>query len=183
MAKSKAEKKAHTQAMQDRSYANKNKTIQGWADGGVTGNKPDAEISYGGCGVVLLYKEHRKELVFPIPEKTTNNRAELYGLIYLFQSIHDKGKDVDVYCDSGYVINCFKDKWYVGWEKDDKWINSKKEPVANRDLWELLLDEYRKFYGIVTFYKVNGHVGVELNDLCDRLAQKGKTRAKEMLGH
>jgi len=43
--------------------------------------------------------------------------------------------DVEVVSDSTYVVNCFNDGWWKGWLKRG-WKNSKKEPVANRDVWE-----------------------------------------------
>jgi hypothetical protein len=43
--------------------------------------------------------------------------------------------------DSTYVVHCFRDKWYEGWRKRG-WKNSKREPVANQDLWEPFINEY-----------------------------------------
>jgi len=49
------------------------------------------------------------------------------------------------------------------------WISSARKPVANRDLWEPLIDlvEAR---GEVGFRWVKGHSGDPMNDLVDRLA-------------
>lgn len=69
--------------------------------------------------------------------------------------------------DSTYVVNCFRDGWWKGWLKRG-WKNSKKEPVANRDLWEPLIDEVRR--RDITFSWVKGHSGDPMNDLVDRLA-------------
>ena len=41
--------------------------------------------------------------------------------------------------DSTYVVNCFRDRWYDGWKRRG-WVNSQRKPVANRDLWEPLID-------------------------------------------
>jgi uncharacterized phage-like protein YoqJ len=75
---------------------------------------------------------------------------------------------LEVVSDSTYVVNCFRDRWWEGWRRRG-WRNSKKEPVANRDLWEPLVDlvEAR---GDVTFRWVKGHGGDPMNDLVDRLA-------------
>ena len=70
--------------------------------------------------------------------------------------------------DSTYVVHCFRDKWYEGWQKRG-WKNSKKEPVANRDLWEPLIEAYLE-RGDVTLDWVKGHSGDPMNDLVDRLA-------------
>lgn len=75
---------------------------------------------------------------------------------------------LEVVSDSTYVVNCFRDRWYVNWRKKG-WRNSQRQPVANRDLWEPFIDlvEAR---GDVRFSWVKGHSGDEMNDLVDRLA-------------
>jgi ribonuclease HI len=75
---------------------------------------------------------------------------------------------LEVVSDSTYVVNCFRDKWYVGW-KSRGWKNSQRKPVANRDLWEPLIDEVLA-RGDVTFRWVKGHGDDRFNDLVDRLA-------------
>jgi ribonuclease HI len=49
------------------------------------------------------------------------------------------------------------------------WKNSQRQPVANRDLWEPLIDLVRT-RGDVAFRWVKGHSGDRMNDLVDRLA-------------
>ena len=51
------------------------------------------------------------------------------------------------------------------------WINSQRKPVANRDLWEPLIDaRTAPARTSVTFRWVKGHSGDPMNDLVDRLA-------------
>ena len=69
--------------------------------------------------------------------------------------------------DSTYVVNCFRDKWYVRWEANG-WRNAKKQPVANADLWRPLIELVEA--DDVTFRWVKGHSGDRLNDLVDQLA-------------
>ncbi|MCP4224702.1 MAG: hypothetical protein GY773_15290, partial [Actinomycetia bacterium] len=76
---------------------------------------------------------------------------------------------VEIVSDSTYVVNCFRDQWWEGWLRRG-WKNSKKEPVANRDLWEPLIDLYRARATEITFRWVKGHAGNEWNDIADRLA-------------
>ena len=45
--------------------------------------------------------------------------------------------------DSTYVVNCFRDRWWEGWQRNG-WTNSKQQPVANRDLWEPLIELVRR---------------------------------------
>jgi len=75
---------------------------------------------------------------------------------------------IEVVSDSTYVVNCFRDRWYVKWQRND-WRNSQKKPVANRDLWEPLV-ELVLTRGDVTFRWVKGHGVDEMNELVDRLA-------------
>lgn len=75
---------------------------------------------------------------------------------------------VRLHSDSAYVVNCFRDGWWKRWERDG-WLNRGKQPVANRDLWERLLDETRRHD--VVWVKVRGHSGDPLNERVDRLAR------------
>ena len=45
--------------------------------------------------------------------------------------------------DSTYVVNCFRDPWWESWIARG-WLTSAKKPVANRDLWEPLIQEVRR---------------------------------------
>ena len=46
-----------------------------------------------------------------------------------------------VVSDSTYVVNCFRDKWWVRWQANG-WKNASKKPVANVDLWQPLIELY-----------------------------------------
>ena len=50
-----------------------------------------------------------------------------------------------------------------------------KKPVANRDLWEPLVDLYRASPGRLRFRWVKGHCADPFNDLVDRLAVAAAT--------
>jgi hypothetical protein len=77
--------------------------------------------------------------------------------------------ELDVVSDSTYVVNCFRDRWWEGWLSRG-WVNKQKKPVANRELWEPLIDEYRRDPTRLKFRWVKGHSDDEMNDLVDRLA-------------
>jgi ribonuclease HI len=98
---------------------------------------------------------------------TTNQRMELRGAIEGLAAIEGRRR-VQLYTDSAYVMNCFRDRWYERWERSG-WVNSGRQPVANRDLWERLIAETRRHE--VTWNKVRGHSGDPLNDRVDRLAR------------
>lgn len=97
---------------------------------------------------------------------TTNQRMELMAVLDALRTIEGP---VEVVSDSTYVVNCFRDGWWKGWLKRG-WKNSKKEPVANQDIWEPLIDLYRFREDELTFTWVKGHAGNEYNDIADRLA-------------
>src|SRR5688500_2296933 len=96
---------------------------------------------------------------------TTNQRMEIAAAL---EAVRALAGPVEVVSDSTYVVNCFRDRWWEGWLKRG-WINSQKKPVANRDLWEPLIELYRS-RGDVTFRWVKGHHTDPMNDLVDRLA-------------
>jgi hypothetical protein len=76
--------------------------------------------------------------------------------------------ELDIVTDSTYVANCFRDGWWRGWERRG-WRNSAKQPVANRDLWEPLIEAHKAGrFGVPRWVK--GHSGDVMNDLVDRLA-------------
>jgi ribonuclease HI len=98
---------------------------------------------------------------------TTNQRMELRGAIEGLRSL-DGRRRVEIYSDSAYLVNCFRDKWYVRW-RENGWKNVQKKPVGNRDLWEALIalvDQHD-----VSWHKVAGHAGDPLNERADRLAR------------
>ena len=80
-----------------------------------------------------------------------------------------------VVSDSTYVVNCFRDRWYAGWQARG-WTTSAKKPVANRDLWEPLVKLVTE-RGDVAFQWVKGHSGHEMNDFVDQLAVEASRQA------
>ncbi|MBI2704281.1 MAG: DUF1273 family protein [Actinobacteria bacterium] len=114
---------------------------------------------------------------------TTNQRMEILAA---YEAIVANGDDhpdrpVEVVSDSTYVVNCFRDRWFEGWRKRG-WRNSQRQPVANRDLWEPLVDLVES-RGNVTFRWVKGHSGDPMNDLVDRLAVEASQTQKGRSGY
>ncbi len=98
---------------------------------------------------------------------TTNQRMEIMAAL---EAVRAHPVDpLEIVSDSTYVVNCFRDGWWKGWMARG-WINSKRQPVANRDLWEPLVDLYRSRNGDVDFRWVKGHGSDPLNEIVDRLA-------------
>ncbi len=97
---------------------------------------------------------------------TTNQRMEIQAAL---EAVMVLDGPLEIRSDSTYVVNCFRDGWWQGWLARG-WRNSQKKPVANRDLWEPLIDLYRRDPGRLHFQWVKGHGTDLMNDLVDRLA-------------
>ena len=98
---------------------------------------------------------------------TTNQRMELAAVLEAIRALSVEHSAVHVVSDSTYVVNCFRDGWWKKWKKNG-WKNSKREPVANVDLWEPLIELVTT--NQVSFEWVKGHSGHPMNDLVDSLA-------------
>jgi ribonuclease HI len=98
--------------------------------------------------------------------RTTNQRMEICAAL---EAVRAHSGPLEVVSDSTYVVNCFRDRWWEGWLARG-WLNKAKQPVANRDLWEPLIELVRAQPGRVAFRWVKGHGADPMNDLVDRLA-------------
>jgi len=104
---------------------------------------------------------------------TTNQRMELTAALRAVTALEGA---LEVVSDSTYVVHCFRDKWWAGWRRRG-WKNAAGKPVANRDLWEPLI-EVVLGRGTVTFRWVKGHGTDPMNELVDRLAvEAARTQA------
>lgn len=130
------------------------KQINIYTDGACSGNQNDKNT--GGWGAILEYGEHIKEL-HGGEVNTTNNRMELMALIQALSALKEKGLELRVFSDSSYLVNCFKEKWYVKWQMNG-WRTSGKAPVENRELWEKLIELMADQN--IRFYLVKGHVNI-----------------------
>lgn len=99
--------------------------------------------------------------------RSTNQRMEVLAVLEALRTF--AAGPVVVVSDSTYVVNCFRDRWWEGWLKRG-WRNSQKQPVANQDLWQPLVELYRSRAAEISFRWVKGHSGDPMNDLVDRLA-------------
>lgn len=137
------------------------KEVTIYTDGACSGNPGP-----GGYGAILFYGAHRKEISGG-ERATTNNRMEILAVIKALELLKESCR-VTVYSDSAYVVNCFQQGWIHGWMRNG-WVNSKKQPVENQDLWKQLWDLMSKHE--VTYVKVKGHSDNEYNNRCDELAR------------
>lgn len=144
------------------------KLITIFTDGSSLGNP-----GRGGWGAFLVLPIDTVVELGGYESDTTNNRMELTAaiesLIFLkrTQAIFDQ---VEIHTDSAYVLNGIS-TWVYGWERNG-WITSTKDPVLNRDLWQILLElvRFHQNNGRVVFKKVKGHSGMYGNERVDVIA-------------
>ncbi len=131
------------------------KVINIYTDGACSGNQNKENV--GGYGAILEYGSHKKELCGG-ERNTTNNRMEMKALIEALKVLKSNSYEIKVFSDSSYLMNCFRERWYEKWEKNN-WISSKKTPVENRDLWEQLIFFVKEYK--IHFFRVKGHVNLD----------------------
>ena len=136
--------------------------IKIYTDGSSRGNPGP-----GGYGIVLLYKDKRKELSQGY-KLTTNNRMELLAVIKALEALKNNSIDIIIYSDSKYVVESVEKGWIWNWEK----VNFKKK--QNPDLWKKFIQLYKKFK--IKFEWVKGHSGNIENERCDELANTAQER-------
>ena len=131
-----------------------------YTDGACSGNP-----GVGGWGAILEFNGIEKEMS-GVCEQTTNNQMEITAVIEGLKALKEPC-EVEVYSDSAYVINAFKEGWLNSWQLNG-WKNANKKPVKNVELWQELLNlcDVHK----ITWHKVKGHADNEKNNRCDKLA-------------
>ena len=134
--------------------------VEIFCDGACSGNP-----GIGGYGSILRCGGKVKELS-GAEGLTTNNRMEMSAAIAALEAL-TRPCEVVITTDSQYLAKGMTE-WISGWVKRG-WVNSKKEAVLNRDLWERLL-ALSKIHKI-TWVWVRGHDGHVENERCDELAR------------
>jgi ribonuclease HI len=120
----------------------------------------------GGYGVLLIHKDHRKELSGGF-RRTTNNRMEIIAAIKGLEALRGRCR-VTIHSDSQYLVNAIEQGWATRWQSHGWWRN-RKERAINPDLWEHLLSLVDKHE--VRFKWVRGHAGHPENERADELAR------------
>ncbi len=138
------------------------KTITIYTDGACSGNPGP-----GGWGCILEYAGNRKELS-GCEAQTTNNRMELMAAISALEALKQPCI-VELYSDSAYLINAFKQNWIANWQRNG-WKTSTKKNVENKELWLRILTQCS--IHDIRWHKVKGHADNENNNRCDQLARE-----------
>jgi ribonuclease HI len=136
--------------------------VEIFCDGACSGNPGP-----GGYGAILRYGGRVKELSGGAID-TTNNRMEMTAAIEALRQLK-RPCHVLIMTDSQYLVKGMTE-WIAGWQRKE-WRNSKREPVVNKDLWELLLALTKSHS--VQWKWVKGHAGHAENERCDQLAREG----------
>ena len=145
--------------------------VEIFSDGACSGNP-----GIGGWRSILRCGDNMKELS-GAEGATTNNRMEMTAAIAALEALK-RPCEVVLTTDSQYLVKGMTE-WLHGWVKRG-WVNSKKEPVLNRDLWERLL-ELSKTHKIRWDW-VRGHNGHVENERCDELARQAIERFRREIG-
>jgi ribonuclease HI len=139
-----------------------------YTDGACSGNPGP-----GGWGAVLISGDHQREISGGEPA-TTNQKMELRAAVEALKALRRPCR-VRLHSDSAYLINCFQQRWYEKWRRNN-WKTRDRKPVENRALWEELL-RLREVHEI-EWVKVAGHAGDPLNERCDELARRAAEKAR-----
>ena len=149
--------------------------MQIYTDGAASNNGKEGAI--GGWAFICV--ENNKP-IYKMAGKVndaTNNQMEMLAIIkackhsfdnYYNEDMDFSGEVFEIFTDSAYVHNCFKDKWWESWIANN-WITAQKTPVKNKELWEQLIPYFSN--PVFTFIKVKGHGGDNTwNDEVDKMA-------------
>ena len=140
--------------------------IKIFTDGGCEPNPGEA-----GSGLAVYRNNVVSELWFGLYNPNgTNNTAELNALhqaLLMAKTEIDQGKTVAIFCDSKYSIQCIT-QWAINWQKNG-WVKKGGE-IKNLDLIKDMFALHQQLKDTVQVLHVNGHVGVEGNELADRMS-------------
>lgn len=137
-----------------------------FTDGGCEPNPGEA-----GSGLALYYNNELAQLWYGLYDPMgTNNTAELNALhqaLLIAEREMNAQRTVAIFCDSKYSIQCVT-QWAAGWEKKG-WKKSGGE-IKNLALIQHMFALYKILKKNLHILHVNGHVGVEGNELADRMS-------------
>lgn len=154
-----------------------------YCDGGCRGN--GKENAYGAWACIVLDSNGNECLSLALADKQcyTNIRAEMFAVTEGLKAIAmmteiEKLPDtiVEIQTDSQFICNAMNKKWIDYWMTHN-WVKKSREPVANKELWELLL-ALESMFKEVTYNYCPGHSGIEYNERCDKLVNRAMDEEK-----
>ncbi|EAU55841.1 ribonuclease H family protein [Mariprofundus ferrooxydans] len=158
-----------------------NQTVKTYDAAEIAAMKIDTKIfTDGGCepnpgkagsGVAIYRNNQVDELWYGLFNPMgTNNTAELNALHQALIMAGDEigsNRSVVIFCDSKYAIQCIT-QWAVNWQKKG-WKKAGGE-IRNLELIKQMFTLYQSLKEKLKILHVNGHVGVEGNELADRMS-------------
>ena len=119
---------------------------------------------------------------------TTNNRMELTAVIQALKQFEERYchmdvEKIEIYSDSAYVVNSISQNWVDAWHKN-RWETKEGKAVKNYDLWREYIKLVRTLNWIdikVELIKVEGHAGIQFNEMADELAKGEVTKRKGII--
>ena len=137
-----------------------------YTDGGCEPNPGQS-----GSGMAVYRAERIAELWYGLYNAMgTNNTAELNALhqaLIMARTESQLSQSVAIFCDSKYAIMCVT-QWALGWEKKG-WKKPGGE-IKNLDIIQPMFALHQQLKNKIQVLHVNGHVGVEGNELADRMS-------------
>ena len=137
-----------------------------FSDGGCEPNPGEA-----GSGIAVYRNNLAEELWYGLYNpQGTNNTAELNALHHALLVAKDEtqqGRTAAVLSDSKYSIQCVT-QWATNWEK--KGWTKKGGKIKNLDLIKSIYGLWMSIRNEVEVLHVNGHAGIEGNELADRMS-------------
>jgi ribonuclease HI len=100
--------------------------------------------------------------------ETTNNQMELKAVLEALSRFKTEAA-FTLYSDSAYIINCFKEKWYIKWIKNG-WRTTNRTPVKNKEMWQELIALASNLK--IEWVHVKGHNGNTWNEYVDGKARE-----------
>lgn len=137
-----------------------------FTDGGCEPNPGEA-----GSGIAIYRNNVVDELWYGLYNpKGTNNTAELHALhqaLIMAKAEIKQERSVTIFCDSKYSIQSIT-QWAVSWQKNG-WVK-KTGVIKNLELIKEMFALHQLLKNKIQVAHVNGHVGVEGNELADRMS-------------
>ncbi len=141
---------------------------------------------YGGRGIcgyaaIVWHDQDTMTLLGGTEAHSTHQRAELWALILALEYLKQQhlkqqhlkqqslvgyaAEPVPIFSDSKYAIDALNHDWIAKWQQNG-WLNTKGNPIADRDLWLQLRHLQQTVLHPATFYHIMGH--------SDALGKKGR---------
>ena len=179
------------------------KTIEVYTDGACPNN--GQEGATGGLGIHIWVPDKQTGRTLGLAYdnnfverygEPTNQKCELLAALITLAGAcinHRDGAEKDqlydedgtlnirflIYSDSKYVVDGVN-IWLPNWKRNG-WKNSKKQPIANLQMWKDLdaVLSYGHLRGVFSFYHVAGHSGNPGNDAADEAAREASNFARQ----